>query len=142
MVMTTHRIERNYEVTLHNCVSSDTCHRAQCLLTCAYFFLHSPPKPYIHFSFTCNMSHSPPLTPFAILSPGCHLVLMPVAERSKARVFAPSLAGIAGSNPTRGGGVWIYLSLVSVLYCQAEVCVRPITSPEGSYRYTHKHTIW
>jgi hypothetical protein len=41
-----------------------------------------------------------------------------VATRSKAWVCGCPLAGIVGSNPTGGRG---YLSLVSVMCCQAEV---------------------
>ena len=35
---------------------------------------------------------------------------IPVAERSKARVYVRSLAGIAGSNPTQGRGGEMYIS--------------------------------
>ena len=44
---------------------------------------------------------------------------VPVAERSKARVYGRSLAGIAGSNPVGGHG---WLSVVNVVCCQVEVC--------------------
>jgi hypothetical protein len=43
---------------------------------------------------------------------------IPVAVRSKAWVYARSLARIAGSNPTRGRGC---LSVVSVVCCQVKV---------------------
>ena len=41
---------------------------------------------------------------------------IPVATLSKVWVYCRSIAGIAGSNPS---GVW--MSLVSVVYCQVEV---------------------
>ena len=44
----------------------------------------------------------------------------PLALRSKASVCGRSLAGISGSNPSRGHGC---LSVVSVVCCQVEVCV-------------------
>ena len=50
------------------------------------------------------------------------LVQMPVAARSKALVCDRSFAGVAGSNPARGGGHG-NLSLVSVVCCQVEVSV-------------------
>lgn len=71
---------------------------------------------------TCNMSHSPPLTPFAILSPGCHLVLIPVAERAKARVFARSLRD-RGSNPSGGvGGVDMSVSCKCFVLSSRSLC--------------------
>jgi hypothetical protein len=43
-------------------------------------------------------------------------MLIPVAERSKARVFDRSLSGIEGSNPA---GAWMLF--LDIVCCQAEV---------------------
>ena len=48
-----------------------------------------------------------------------------MAERSKARIYSRSLAGIEGSNPAEGMDV----CLVSCVVCDG-----PITRPEESYR--------
>ena len=71
---------------------------------------------------------------FYILQP---LVLMkynkqtpvPVAERSKARLYGRSLAGIAGSNPA--GGVD---GCPLCVWSDRGFCDWPITRPEESYR--------
>jgi hypothetical protein len=60
------------------------------------------------------------------------IVPVPVAQRSKARVYGRSLAGIAGSNPA-GGMDGCPLGVLSVLSGRG-ICERPITRPEKSYR--------
>ena len=54
---------------------------------------------------------------------------IPVAERSKARVYGRWLAGIAGSNTA--GGHWC-LSLVSVVCCQVEVSATSLSLVQRS----------
>jgi hypothetical protein len=58
-----------------------------------------------------------------------HKKLTPVASRSEAWVCSRSLAGIVGSNPTGRHG---YLSLLSVVCCQAESCVTCCSLVQGS----------
>ena len=55
---------------------------------------------------------------------------VPVAEKSKARVYGRSLVGIAGSNPA--GGMDVCESCECCVRCQ--VCDGLITRPEESYR--------
>ena len=59
------------------------------------------------------------------------LTPVPVAERSKARVYVRSLAGIAGSNPA-GGMDGCPLWVLCVLSGRS-LCDRPIPRPEESY---------
>ena len=62
----------------------------------------------------------------------CKILQMPipVAERSKAWVCGQSLAGIAGSNPTRA---WKSVSCDSCVLSGRDLCDGPITHPEESY---------
>jgi len=54
-----------------------------------------------------------------------------VAARSRAWVCGRSIAGIAGSNPSRGSG---FLSVVSVVCCAGRgLCDVLITRPEEIY---------
>lgn len=52
----------------------------------------------------------------------------------KVRVCGHSLAGVAGSNPARGGGPWISLSFVFSVLSGNGLCVGLVTRPEESYR--------
>ena len=56
---------------------------------------------------------------------------IPVAERSKARVYGRSLTGIAGSNPA--GGMHV-LCIANVVLSGRGLCDGPIPRPEESYR--------
>ena len=55
---------------------------------------------------------------------------IPVAERSKARVYSQSLAGIVGSNPARG----IDMSCGCCVLSGRGLCDGSITPTEKSYR--------
>ena len=56
------------------------------------------------------------------------LLPVPMAARSKALVYARSPAEIVGSNPAGKHG---YLSVVSVVCCQVEVCATADHSSRG-----------
>ena len=58
-------------------------------------------------------------------------VPVPVAERSKARVYGRSLTGIAGSNPDEGMDVCPLCVLCVLLY--RGLCDRLITRSEETY---------
>ena len=57
-------------------------------------------------------------------------VPIPVATRSKAWVWANSLAGILGSNPP---GAWIFVSREYCVLSGGGLCLGLVTSPEESY---------
>ena len=59
---------------------------------------------------------------------------VPVAARSKASVFCRSPAGIAGSNPTRGMDVCLFVCCECCVLSGRSLCDGLITRPEGFYR--------
>jgi hypothetical protein len=59
---------------------------------------------------------------------------MPVAARSKAYVYGPLDAGIAGLNPAWGMDVCILCLYVVLSYIGRGLCDGLITHPEKSYR--------
>ena len=66
------------------------------------------------------------------------LLTIPVAERYKARVCGPSLAGIAGLNPA---GAWLFVCCKCCVLSGRGLCDWLITRPEESYRLW-RHYVW